>query len=118
MKWAGCEPTEPFEGKTVFEDAPSPSGPQGPSRKRIGTSGYLTRSKATRRRQRRTHCEVPPAGLEPAPRGLKGRRSNQLSYRGAVLMVEGGARRRRSSFCGHIPPKGRTPIQERSGNPS
>ncbi len=25
---------------------------------------------------------VPPAGLEPAPRGLKGRRSNQLSYRG------------------------------------
>ncbi len=26
---------------------------------------------------------VPPAGFEPAPRGLKGRRSNQLSYRGA-----------------------------------
>lgn len=25
---------------------------------------------------------MPPAGLEPAPRGLKGRRSNQLSYRG------------------------------------
>ncbi len=25
---------------------------------------------------------VPPAGFEPAPRGLKGRRSNQLSYRG------------------------------------
>lgn len=33
---------------------------------------------------------VPPAGLEPAPRGLKGRRSNQLSYRGEVPMVEAG----------------------------
>jgi hypothetical protein len=33
---------------------------------------------------------MPPAGLEPAPRGLKGRRSNQLSYRGEVPMVEGG----------------------------
>ena len=28
---------------------------------------------------------MPPAGLEPAPRGLKGRRSNQLSYRGRRL---------------------------------
>ena len=35
-----------------------------------------------------TISRVPPAGLEPAPRGLKGRRSNQLSYRGAALMVE------------------------------
>jgi hypothetical protein len=33
---------------------------------------------------------MPPAGLEPAPRGLKGRRSNQLSYRGEVSMVEAG----------------------------
>jgi site-specific DNA recombinase len=31
---------------------------------------------------------VPPAGLEPAPRGLKGRRSNQLSYRGRNTRVE------------------------------
>ncbi len=31
---------------------------------------------------------VPPAGFEPAPRGLKGRRSNQLSYRGAPSIVE------------------------------
>lgn len=30
----------------------------------------------------RSAHEMPPAGLEPAPRGLKGRRSNQLSYRG------------------------------------
>ena len=30
---------------------------------------------------------VPPAGFEPAPRGLKGRRSNQLSYRGVRPMV-------------------------------
>ena len=28
--------------------------------------------------------QVPPPGFEPAPRGLKGRRSNQLSYRGEV----------------------------------
>jgi hypothetical protein len=34
---------------------------------------------------------VPPAGLEPAPRGLKGRRSNQLSYRGEAPIVDGGA---------------------------
>jgi len=33
---------------------------------------------------------MPPAGLEPAPRGLKGRRSNQLSYRGEATIVEGG----------------------------
>ena len=26
--------------------------------------------------------KVPPVGLEPTPRGLKGRRSNQLSYGG------------------------------------
>src|SRR6476659_8138639 len=31
---------------------------------------------------------MPPAGFEPAPRGLKGRRSNQLSYRGAGIRVE------------------------------
>jgi hypothetical protein len=42
---------------------------------------------------------MPPAGLEPAPRGLKGRRSNQLSYRGEAPMVDGSG-------------------QERSGNPS
>ncbi len=34
---------------------------------------------------------MPPAGLEPAPRGLKGRRSNQLSYRGEATIVEVGA---------------------------
>ena len=32
---------------------------------------------------------MPPAGFEPAPRGLKGRRSNQLSYRGEGPMVNG-----------------------------
>ena len=31
---------------------------------------------------------MPPAGFEPAPRGLKGRRSNQLSYRGESPIVE------------------------------
>ena len=30
-------------------------------------------------------AKVPPTGFEPAPRGLKGRRSNQLSYRGKAL---------------------------------
>lgn len=51
------------------------------------------------------HLKMPPAGLEPAPRGLKGRRSNQLSYRGEVPMVEGGWVRR-------------SEVQERSGRPS
>jgi site-specific DNA recombinase len=41
---------------------------------------------------------VPPAGFEPAPRGLKGRRSNQLSYRGARPMVDGCPRSMRSRF--------------------
>src|SRR5262249_21738140 len=31
--------------------------------------------------------QVPPPGFEPGPRGLKGRRSNQLSYRGEAVMV-------------------------------
>src|SRR4029077_17467417 len=35
-------------------------------------------------------CQVPPEGLEPTPPGLKGRRSNQLSYRGETAMVVAG----------------------------
>lgn len=47
---------------------------------------------------------VPPAGLEPAPRGLKGRRSNQLSYRGEVPMVDGdGQGRRRKGIVPYSP---------------
>ena len=61
---------------------------------------------------------VPPAGLEPAPRGLKGRRSNQLSYRGERPSSDGGGLIAAAGGSARPGRPGAARRQERSGMPS
>src|SRR4051794_21160211 len=71
-KWSASRWTARGKGATRDAAAVVLPTPGGPVRIRTGVS---------------PDTGVPPAGFEPAPRGLKGRRSNQLSYRGVRPMV-------------------------------
>ena len=55
--------------------------------KPMSAQDVATQARRLARRLALKRAAVPPAGFEPAPRGLKGRRSNQLSYRGRAPIV-------------------------------